>query len=71
MIQDAVGQTHRSAAPTPAYRQARSRASCSPPDLDARWRIGGELHLNAVMEMNDGEVRYRAMFDAGQLVRVS
>jgi hypothetical protein len=67
MNQDTVRQTHRSAPPTPAHRQASSRASCSPPGLDARWRIGGELHLNAVMEKRDGEARHRVMFDAGHL----
>ena len=50
MNQDAVGQTHRSSvAPTSAVRQA-SRASSSPPVLESGWRIGGELHRNAVME---------------------
>lgn len=50
-----------------AGRPASQRASCSPPGLDARWRIGGELHLNAVMEKKDGEVRHCVMFEAGHL----
>ncbi len=52
-------QTHKilGEAPTSAVRQV-SRASSSPLELASRWRIGGELHLNAVMEKKNGETRH-------------
>lgn len=67
MDQDTVGQTHRSAAPTPAYRQASSRASCSPPGLDCKVEIWWRITSQRRHGEKDGEARHRVMFDAGHL----
>jgi hypothetical protein len=68
MIQDTVTWTHRSAAPTPVYRQASSRASCSPPGLESKVENWWRNYISTPSwRKKGGEARHPVIFEAGHL----
>lgn len=70
MNQDTVGDPQIFSSPhvgNPATQQSLLLASCAGMQVENRWRIGGELHLNAVMEEKRWRSRHRVMLEAGHL----